>query len=75
MNKEIETKAAQFPEKEYINGIFIAVYTCPRMSCIWSVSRLVRSLERPASQSRPRWGKEYLQMKVTCQNSCSFVRI
>ncbi len=24
---EIRTKAAQFPEKEYINGIFVAVYT------------------------------------------------
>jgi hypothetical protein len=26
MNVEIGTKAAQFPEKEYINGIFLAVY-------------------------------------------------
>jgi hypothetical protein len=51
----------------------MALPTCPRMSCIWSVSRLVRSLERPASQSRPRWGKEYLQMKVTCENSCSSI--
>ncbi len=25
MNVETETKSAQFPEKEYINGIFIAV--------------------------------------------------
>jgi hypothetical protein len=25
MNVEIGTKAAQFPEKEYINGIFLAV--------------------------------------------------
>ncbi len=25
MNVEIETEAAQFPEKEYINGIFLAV--------------------------------------------------
>jgi hypothetical protein len=25
MNVEIRTKAAQFPEKEYINGIFVAV--------------------------------------------------
>jgi hypothetical protein len=25
MNLEIETEAAQFPEKEYINGILIAV--------------------------------------------------
>ncbi len=26
MNVEIRTEAAQFPEKEYINGIFIAVH-------------------------------------------------
>jgi hypothetical protein len=27
MNVEIGTEAAQFPEKEYINGIFVAVWT------------------------------------------------
>jgi hypothetical protein len=26
MNVEIGTEAEQFPEKEYINGIFLAVY-------------------------------------------------
>ncbi len=26
MNAEIGTEAAQFPEKEYINGIFLAMY-------------------------------------------------
>ncbi len=26
MNKEIGTEATQFPEKEYINGIFVAVW-------------------------------------------------
>ncbi len=26
MNVEIGTQAAQFPENEYINGIFVAVY-------------------------------------------------
>jgi hypothetical protein len=29
MNVEIGTEAAQFPEKEYINGIFVAVYGIP----------------------------------------------
>jgi hypothetical protein len=28
MNVEIGTEAAQFPEKDYINGIFVAVCTC-----------------------------------------------
>jgi hypothetical protein len=28
MNVEIETEVAQFPEKEYINGIFLSVH-CP----------------------------------------------
>jgi hypothetical protein len=27
MNVEIGTEAAQFPEKEYINGIFLAVHS------------------------------------------------
>jgi hypothetical protein len=27
MNVEIGTEASQFPEKEYINGIFVAVWT------------------------------------------------
>ncbi len=29
MNVKIGTEAAQFPEKEYINGIFVAVYAIP----------------------------------------------
>jgi hypothetical protein len=30
MNVEIGTEAAQFPEKEYINGIFVAVWYITR---------------------------------------------
>ncbi len=30
MNVEIGTEAAQFPEKEYINGVFVAVWTASR---------------------------------------------
>ncbi len=35
MNVEIGTKAAQFSEKEYINGIFLAVYRCS----LWPILR------------------------------------
>jgi hypothetical protein len=31
MSVEIGTEAAQFPEKEYINGIFIAVHVLLRL--------------------------------------------
>jgi hypothetical protein len=37
MNVEIGTEAAQFPEKEYINGIFIAV----QLSCTTHVLKYV----------------------------------
>jgi hypothetical protein len=33
MNVEIWTEAAQFPEKEYINVIFVAVYSYVRHWC------------------------------------------
>jgi hypothetical protein len=29
MNAEVGTEAAQFPEKEYLNGIFVAVWAKP----------------------------------------------
>jgi hypothetical protein len=32
MNMEIGTEAAQFPEKEYINGIFLAVWVVTKNS-------------------------------------------
>ncbi len=36
MNVEIGTEAAQFPEKKYINGIFLAVYFAdPTLSAIF----------------------------------------
>jgi hypothetical protein len=37
MNVEIGTEAAQFPEKEYINGIFLAVHHAVLMVMVgWS---------------------------------------
>ncbi len=44
MNVEIGTEAAQFPEKEYINGIFLAVYS--RMKIIFQFS-LYELCKRP----------------------------
>jgi hypothetical protein len=43
MNVEIGTEAAQFPEKEYINGIFLAVYISAavgiaRSSQLWQMA-------------------------------------
>jgi hypothetical protein len=35
MNVEIRTEATQFPEKEYINGIFVAVQVSPRVTKMW----------------------------------------
>ncbi len=37
MNVEIGTEAAQFPEKEYINGIFLAVHTKLKNGYFWPV--------------------------------------
>ncbi len=35
MNVEIGTEAAQFPEKEYINGIFLPVYRVTLIANVW----------------------------------------
>ncbi len=37
MNVEIETEAAQFPEKEFINGIFAAVYRLLKLFMAWRI--------------------------------------
>jgi hypothetical protein len=34
MKVEIGTEAVQFPEKEYINGIFLAVHAYNMLRCI-----------------------------------------
>ncbi len=44
MNVEIGTEAAQFPEKEYINGIAVAVHskksTCQEAPCVCAGARI-----------------------------------
>ncbi len=35
MNVEIGTEAAHFPEKEYINGIFVAVFNMIQVRCCY----------------------------------------
>jgi hypothetical protein len=42
MNVEIGAEAAQFPEKEYINGIFVAVQAVP--STQWEEEEEVRTV-------------------------------
>ncbi len=39
MNVEIGTEAAQFPEKEYINGIFVAVWVALSMQILKRLSQ------------------------------------
>ncbi len=39
MNVDIGTEAAHFPEKEYINGIFVAVHLCSEFLTFWDESR------------------------------------
>ncbi len=56
MNVEIGTEAAQFPEKEYITGIFLAVHLkVLTRSCLFSLpSRYFRSKTLlPSSLSYP----------------------
>jgi hypothetical protein len=65
MNVEIGTEAAQFPEKEYINGIFVAVRsdaltTPPDLihSKIWFLRAAVKKqYSRPKEKIKYRlWG-------------------
>jgi hypothetical protein len=43
MNVEIGTEAAQFAEKEYIKGIFMAVYTVYTLSPLAAASLILLS--------------------------------
>jgi hypothetical protein len=57
MNVEIGTEAAQFTEKEYINGIFDAVYRpglriCSNLSC-WIRIRIQIADPDPGGQKLP----------------------
>ncbi len=51
---EIGAKAAQFPEKEYINGIAVAVWA--RLLCILRGHCLLL-LQHPSASSQPAGGK------------------
>ncbi len=44
MNVEILTETAQFPEKEYINGIFVAVYN--KVLLVWGSEDLPLSADK-----------------------------
>ncbi len=50
MNVEIGTEAAQCPGREYINGIFVAVYTVERISILSST--LLFNEESPSTPQK-----------------------
>ncbi len=56
MNVEIGTEAVQFPEKEYIDGIFLAVwdYSFDVMVCVWTFP-VESGEDSPQGPSEPCW--------------------
>ncbi len=50
MSVEIGTEAAQFPEKEYTNGIFLAVYsTLKTFRLVWLIGFCVDAVTETAN--------------------------
>ncbi len=76
MNVEIGTEAAQFPEKEYINGIFLAVYNWVQFSpksywmCLM-VHKLCKKMreivygEKPLSRQQCSYSRESRHLQMT----------
>jgi hypothetical protein len=60
VNVEIGTEAAQFPEKEYINGIFVAVYT---MDTLWQAEQ---GEQQPVSSMETKGSKCRKQLDQLC---------
>jgi hypothetical protein len=57
MNVEIGAQAALFPEKEYINGIFVAVNTKYVQIC---------TVEKGLKNSRDHICSSYLEIEICC---------
>ncbi len=74
MNVEIGTEAAQFPEKEYINGIFLAVWRGLQTDVLMSVtSRTWGPWVRAVSaRSRPSETSPGTPAPLGCNNSTLF---
>jgi len=53
MNVEIGTKAAQFPEKEYINGIYVAVHNLLNLQTSLTAQFAHKCLECDLAASPP----------------------
>jgi hypothetical protein len=54
MSVDIGTEAAQFPEKEYINGIFVAVQ---RNRKVWHRDKLACKCRRTSLELMKDWGR------------------
>ncbi len=73
MNVEIRTEAAQFPEKEYINGIFVAVCLFD-MWCYGRIGKLKQNAPKyhrllPNMYTAAR-GQNKIQIRLSEPSSC-----
>jgi hypothetical protein len=69
MSVEIGTEAAQFPEKEYINGIFVAVYTVKRPILKSSLMRQIVPLEYINTLKKKKYPKSLDNLYMTYQEA------
>jgi hypothetical protein len=72
MNVEIGTEAAQFPEKEEINGIFLAVYVTTLFSilylCLGQVTKRTATSVSKSVDDSTSWVR-YKKCYATCNFS------
>jgi hypothetical protein len=72
MNVEIEAEAALFPEKEYIKGIFVAVYS-NSLGSNPDISQNGRHKQRSGNTLWP--AKKYTNKNLNFQNGCEVGKV